>query len=78
MYRKNRNLKYGADDIKGIYINKIFIETKADMEDVSLKPYTLVKPDCFAYITITSRNCEKISIAYRTGEDCVISSAYPI
>ena len=32
----------------------------------------------FAYNRATTRNGEKISIAYRTGEDCVVSSAYQI
>lgn len=74
---KNHNLKYGVDDVKGISINKIFIETKANMDGVSLKPYTLVKPDCFAYVTITSRNGEKITLAYNNSENTyIVSSSY--
>jgi type I restriction enzyme S subunit len=33
---------------------------QADMEGVSLKPYYLVKPDAFTYVTVTVRNGEKI------------------
>lgn len=74
---KNQHLKYGVDDVKGISIQKIFIETKADMDGVSLKPYTLVKPDCFAYVTITSRNGEKITLAYNNTENTyIVSSSY--
>jgi type I restriction enzyme S subunit len=36
---KNSELKYSLCDIKGISIQKKFIETKADMTGVSLKPY---------------------------------------
>ena len=61
---KNTDLKYSLEDVKGISIKKIFIETKADMQDVSLSPYLLVKPDYFAYVTITSRNGEKITLAH--------------
>ena len=45
---KNDYLEYGLDDVKGISIQKKFIETKADMTGVSLRPYYLVRPDDFA------------------------------
>ena len=70
----NTDLKYSLDDVKGISIKKIFIETKADMQGVSLKPYLLVKPDYFAYVTVTSRNGEKITIAHNTTENTYIVS----
>lgn len=38
----------------------------------------IVRKGQFAYNRATTRNGEKISIAYRTGEDCVVSSAYQI
>ena len=75
----NTNLRYSLDDVKGISIKKIFIETKADMEGVSLKPYLLVKPDYFAYVTVTSRNGEKITIAHNTTEKTyIVSSSYVV
>ena len=61
---RNSDLKYDLSDVRGISIKKVFIDTKADMEGVSLKPYILVKPDSFAYVTVTSRNGEKITIAH--------------
>lgn len=60
---RNSDLKYDLSDVRGISIKKVFIDTKADMEGVSLKPYILVKPDSFAYVTVTSRNGEKITMA---------------
>ena len=75
----NADLKYSLDDVKGISIKKIFIETKADMEGVSLKPYLLVRPDSFAYVTVTSRNGEKITIAHNTTERTyIVSSSYVV
>ena len=72
-----RDRKYTLDDVKGISIQKIFIETKADMEGVSLKPYKLVKPDEFAYVTVTSRNGEKITLAHNNTEKTyIVSSSY--
>ena len=74
---QNSDLKYGIDDVKGISIQKIFIETKANMEGVSLRPYLLVKPDDFAYVTVTSRNGEKITLAHNTTQDTyIVSSSY--
>lgn len=74
---RNTDLKYKIDDVKGISIQKIFIETKADMSGVSLKPYILVKPDNFAYVTVTSRNSEKITIAHNdTEKTYIVSSSY--
>ena len=76
---RNSDGKCGIDDVKGISIQKIFIETKADMAGVSLTPYLLVKPDYFAYVTVTSRNGEKITLAHnKTPETYIVSSSYVV
>lgn len=76
---KNFDGTLGLADVKGISIQKIFIETKAKMTGVSLKPYLLVKPDFFAYVTVTSRNGEKITIAYNdTKNTYIVSSSYVV
>lgn len=76
---RNTELNYGIDDVKGISIQKCFIETKADMEGVSLRPYLLVKPDSFAYVTVTSRNGEKITLAHNTTANTyIVSSSYVV
>ncbi len=74
---RNDKLKYTLKDVKGISIQKIFIETKADMKDVSLNPYKLVQPDNFAYVTVTSRNGERITLAHNTTVNTyIVSSSY--
>ena len=74
---RNDNLEFSIDDVKGISILKKFIETKAEMTDVSLKPYYLVQPDDFAYVTVTSRNGEKITLAHNTTDKTyIVSSSY--
>ncbi|TNK81968.1 type I restriction endonuclease subunit S [Mycoplasmopsis pullorum] len=76
---KNTDNKYSISDVKGISIQKKFIETKADMEGVSLRSYLVVKPDDFAYVTVTSRNGEKITLAHNTTEDTyIVSSSYVV
>ena len=61
---------------QGITNDKEFANPKqvADAE-TSAK---IVRKGQFAYNRATTRNGEKISIAYRTGDDCVVSSAYQI
>lgn len=76
---RNSDGRYSLSDVKGISIQKKFIETKADMQGVSLTPYILVKPDFFAYVTVTSRNGEKITLAHNTTNDTYIcSSSYVV
>lgn len=74
---KNNTLYYGIDNVKGISIQKSFIETKADMNGVALRSYYMVKPDDFAYVTVTSRNGEKITLAHNTTKNTyIVSSSY--
>lgn len=76
---RNSDGKFTLEDVKGISIQKKFIETKADMQDVSLSPYILVKPDYFAYVTVTSRNGEKITLAHNvTNQTYIVSSSYVV
>lgn len=76
---KNDDLAYGMESVKGVSIEKKFIDTKADMKGVSLKPYYIVKPDEFAYVTVTSRNGEKISLALNDSDETYIcSSSYVV
>ncbi|MCI7572486.1 MAG: restriction endonuclease subunit S [Bacteroidales bacterium] len=61
---------------QGITNDKEFATPKQVAEaETSAK---IVRKGQFAYNRATTRNGEKISIAYRTGEDCVVSSAYQI
>lgn len=76
---RNTELTYTLQNVKGISIQKVFIETKANMEGVSLRPYKLVEPDSFAYVTVTSRNGEKITLAHNTTENTyIVSSSYEV
>ena len=76
---RNSDNKYTLSDVKGISIKKEFIETKADMAGVSLTPYILVRPDSFAYVTVTSRNGEKITLAHNTSNNSyIVSSSYVV
>ena len=71
----NDSLNYNLSAVRGVSIEKKFIETKADMTDVNLAPYLVVQPNEFAYVTVTSRNGEKISIALNDSDDTYICSS---
>lgn len=77
---RNTDSRLGIDDVRGISIQKVFIPTKADMTNVSLHPYYLVTPDSFAYVTVTSRNGEKITLAHNDSENdtFIVSSSYVV
>ena len=76
---KNDDLKFGIEAVRGISIEKKFIQTKADMKDVNLRPYLVIQPNDFAYVTVTSRNGEKISVALNDSDTAYIcSSSYVV
>lgn len=61
---------------QGITIEKVFASPK--QVAVAERSAKIVRHGQFAYNRATTRNGEKISIAYRNGEDCVVSSAYQV
>lgn len=68
-----------VEDVRGISTNKAFIETKANMDGVSIKSYKIVNEDEFAYVADTSRRGDKIAIAYNDKvEKILISSIYTV
>lgn len=74
---RNTEGKYGIDDVRGISIQKKLIDTKADMTGVSLSPYKVMKPREFCYVTVTSRNGGKISLAINNEDrSFIVSSSY--
>ena len=64
------------DDLQGINSNKFFQECKSNKNDIDLYRYQICRKGMFSYNRATSRNGEKISIAYRKGNDCLVSPSY--
>lgn len=73
---RNRNL--AITKLLGVSINKKFIPSIANIVGTDLSNYKIVRTGQFAYGPVTSRNGEKISIAYLDEEDCIISSSYTV
>lgn len=76
---RNADGKYTANDIRGISTGKAFIETKANLDGVSLVSYKVVKRQEFAYVADTSRRGDKIAIAFNSdSKNLLISSIYTV
>lgn len=76
---RNTEGKYTLDDVKGISTEKVFIDTKANMDGVSLTSYKVVKEYEFAYVADTSRRGNKIAVAYNNDcKEILVSSIYTV
>lgn len=74
---RNSDDKLNENDVRGISTEKKFIETKANLDGVSLTSYKVVKPNEFVYVADTSRRGEKIALALNdSNESYLISSIY--
>lgn len=76
---RNTGGKYGLESVRGLSVDKSFIQTKADMRGVALEPYKIVDPDSFAYVTVTSRNSNKLTLAHNDSDATyIVSSSYEV
>lgn len=76
---RNSKGMYSAQDVRGISIEKKIIPTQAVLDGVSLTPYKVFKPLDFSFVTVTSRNGEKITIAMNdTNDTYIVSSLYVV
>ena len=73
-----RNKDLSVTKLLGVSISKKFIPSIANIVGTDLSNYKIVRRGQFAYGPVTSRNGEKISIAYLDEEDCIISSSYTV
>ncbi len=71
-----RNADLSVKLSQGICNNKYFITPRQVAENSANDK--IVRKGQFAYNRATTRNGDKISIAYREDEDCTVSSAYQI
>lgn len=72
---RNTQNEYAEGSVKGIATSKKFIETKANLDGVSMSSYKLVRPDEFAFVPDTSRRGDKMSLGFNTSEDLFLVSS---
>lgn len=75
---KNEDNLYGSDSVIRISVNKELAPTKANLKDVSLKNFIVVKPKSFVYAADTSRRGDKISLAYNSSSETYLASNFHI
>lgn len=74
----NKNLENKIKINKAVSIDKIFIDSHADLTGVDIKNYLICRHGEFAYNTVTTKNGDKISIAYNKDDDCLVSPIYTV
>jgi type I restriction enzyme S subunit len=72
------NDRMEIEELLGISNQKFFQKSHTNTIDIDLKLYRIVRTNQFAYNRATTRNGEKISIALRLGNDCIVSPSYRI
>ncbi|MBQ4433950.1 MAG: restriction endonuclease subunit S [Bacteroidales bacterium] len=74
---RNRDLK--VTNLLGMSISKKFIPSIANTIGTDMSTYKIIKRNQFAYVPVTSRNGEKITIALLDCDDeAIISQAYTV
>lgn len=74
---RNRDLMVA--NLLGLSIEKKFIPSIANTIGTDMSVYKIVTPKQFAYVPVTSRNGEKITVALYDGEEpAIISQAYTV
>ena len=74
-----RNRDLTVTNLLGLSIEKKFITSIANTIGTDMSVYKIVRPMQFAYVPVTSRNGEKITVALYDGKDAaIISQAYTI
>ena len=73
--KRNEDDQFKLNSVKGISTDKTFIDTKADMNGVSLTSYKVVETNTFVYVPDTSRRGDKMAIALNRGEKPVLVSS---
>ena len=72
---ERNTLNLSADSVRGLSVSKDMIETKANMNGVSVSNYKIVPPRYNAYVSDTSRRGDKMSLGFnRTKETFLVSS----
>ena len=70
---ERNTLNLSADSVRGLSVSKDMIETKANMNGVSVSNYKIVPPRYIAYVSDTSRRGDKMSLGFnRTKETFLV------
>lgn len=72
---RNSDGLYGEDSVRGLATSKGMIDTKANLDGVSLSSYKIVNSEEIAYVPDTSRRGDKVSLGLNdTDQSFLVSS----
>lgn len=72
---ERNNVGLTVNNVRGIATSKEFIDTRANMDGVSLSNYKMIHPNEIAYISDTSRRGDKISLAMNSSDEMYLVSS---
>lgn len=72
---RNTDLTYGTKSVRGLAVSKGMIETKANLQGVSLSSYKLVHPKEIAFVPDTSRRGDKMSLGLNDSNSIYLVSS---
>lgn len=72
---RNHEEKFNVGCVRGLAVSKGMIETKANMDGVSIKSYKIVAPNNFAFVSDTSRRGDKMSLGLNQSEQTYLVSS---
>ena len=70
--RKNSELLYSYDDVRGVSAQKELIPTKADLVGRNISIFSIINPNEFVYNRRTTRMGERICVAYNNTDSSFI------
>ena len=71
---RNNDLKYDADDVRGVSNSKQFIPTKANNTGRDLEKFYVISPGDFVYNSRTTRMGDKVGLGYNNTEETFLTS----
>jgi len=75
--RRNTDLQYGTDDVRGVLNTKGFMSTKANIENRSLDRFLIIQHGEFAFNRRTTRNGERLGLGYNdTDQTYIVTEDY--
>ena len=72
---RNIEVTYGTKSVRGLAVSKGMIETKANLQGVSLSSYKLVHPKEIAFVPDTSRRGDKMSLGFNDSNSIYLVSS---
>lgn len=73
-----RNKERKVETLLGVSNAKVFIPSIANTIGTDMSNYKVITKGQFAYVTVTSRNGDKLSVALMQEEEAIVSQAYTV